>query len=865
MSEKEELLRLFIEHAPSALAMFDRDMRYLYLSRRWRCIYDLGEREMQGLSHNEIFPETGAAWQEAHRRGLAGEVLKSEGDRYERADGSIQWIRWELRPWFNSVGEVGGTVIFTEDITDRKQAEQQVRSAALFPEENPFPVLRVDGNGLLVFANRAAAAMISQWRCSIGGTVPDFVRREVTAALESGAKRELEVICGEQDYSFVLVPIPERGYVNLYGSDLTERKHAEQMLRESEFRYRELVENANSAIIRWRSDGALVFFNEYAQNFFGYTAAEVIGRHVSFLLPDADSAESDLSSLAQDIVDHPEHYVYNINENICRDGRRVWMAWANKPIFNKDGHVTEILAIGTDITERIQAEAALQESEERFRQLADSMPQLVWTASPAGDIDYFNERHCEFKGLSQRSDGTWEWLTALHPDDVAKTVEAWQSVLHSGMTYQVEHRTQCADGSFAWSLSRAKPILNQAGEIIKWFGTTTDVDDLKQAEHAIEEARKAAEAANRAKGEFLATMSHEIRTPMTIFMGAIEHLKHIDRNLKHRELLDLAEQSSQRLHALVSDILDFSKIDARRVDIADDWFNLRSCLEECVGMMTTKAREKNLRLELEVASSIPENIVGDHYRLGQILLNLIGNAIKFTDAGEVKVAVQDHDDMLEFTVSDTGIGIPEGKQEKIFQTFSQVDSSSTRRHGGTGLGLAICKGLVELMGGRISVRSRVDQGSVFTFTLPMTNAKSRDSAGSAKDGKPLTTVMPEAHILLVEDNPMVQEVILMALSRRPWQTTTAGSGRDAVQKWQTGHFDLILMDLQMPDMDGLETTRQIRQQEAGKDKKIGIIGLTAHASRAIQQKCFDAGMSEVLIKPFKTASLYAAIERSLAG
>jgi CheY-like chemotaxis protein len=352
---------------------------------------------------------------------------------------------------------------------------------------------------------------------------------------------------------------------------------------------------------------------------------------------------------------------------------------------------------------------------------------------------------------------------------------------------------------------------------------------------------------------------------MTVFMGAIERLKRIDENPEHRQLLVLAQKSSQCLYALVNDILDFSKIEAKRMEIAKDWFNLREYLHETVTMMTSKAHEKGLRLELAVSPTVPESIVGDQSRIGQVLINLIGNAIKFTDAGEVKVAVQCHEDTLEFAVSDTGIGIPEDKQEKIFQTFSQLDSSTTRRHSGTGLGLAISKGLSELMGGQINVRSRLGQGSVFTFTLPIENLPSLGSARLDENRSAFETIAPMAHILLAEDNPMVREMILITLSCQPWQTATAKTGKEAVRKWQTGNFDLILMDLQMPDMDGLEATREIRRLEANKEKRVGIIGLTAYADRADHEKCLNAGMNEVLVKPFEDASLYEAIERCLVS
>ena len=389
-------------------------------------------------------------------------------------------------------------------------------------------------------------------------------------------------------------------------------------------------------------------------------------------------------------------------------------------------------------------------------------------------------------------------------------------------------------------------------------------EQMVAARKTAEEAKAAAEQASQAKSDFLSTMSHEIRTPMTVFMGAVEQLLLIDKNSQHRQLLELASQASRRLHILVNEILDFSKIEAKRVDLDENWFNLGNCLREAMGMLAGKAGERGLHLELEVADDVPENIVGDQYRLGQILLNLIGNAIKFTDRGEVRVAVVNRGDHLVFTVSDTGIGIPGDKLGKIFDTFSQVDSSSTRRHGGTGLGLAISKGLVELMGGEISVRSQLGQGSQFVFTLPLKRKLLVGVDPAPGGGSAGVDWVPQVQVLLVEDNPMIRELVLMYLSRRSWPTTIAENGSDAIAKWQGGDYDLVLMDLQMPDMDGLEATRQIRQLEAGRESRTVIIGLTAHASRNVLRECIDCGMNEVLIKPFESARLYAVIDQYLA-
>ena len=251
---------------------------------------------------------------------------------------------------------------------------------------------------------------------------------------------------------------------------------------------------------------------------------------------------------------------------------------------------------------------------------------------------------------------------------------------------------------------------------------TRDITERKRAEEAIGKAIIAAEEASRAKSEFLANMSHEIRTPMTVFMAAVELLLKLDTSPDRRRLLEMADHSGKRLLFLIDDILVFSRIEARKVSIEEKQFDLRACVREAVNMFLLPASQKNLPLHLEIKPETPEHILGDPDRLGQVLVNLIGNAVKFTREGEVRVGVQPRDDFLEFTVADTGIGIPEEKQHLLFRTFSQVDSSFTREFGGTGLGLAISKGLLDLMGGEISVRSRAGEGSVFTFTLPLKRA-----------------------------------------------------------------------------------------------------------------------------------------------
>ncbi len=655
-----------------------------------------------------------------------------------------------------------------------------------------------------------------------------------------------------------------------------ERKQTEVALRESDDQFRAMFESPSVGMAQADpATGRLLRVNDIFAGMLGYSSSELIGKPFSELTHPEDRQLDweKFSCFARGEVktyQSEKRYVH-------KDGHVFWVIVTANLVRNAAGKPVRTVAVIHDISERKRMEEKLQsahqamEREQKFLEAVfQALPVGICITNEQGGIVRTNHMDEEIWGERPVTEGVddyheykaW-WVDTGKPVQPEEWASA-RAVAKGESVFGQVLKIQRFDGTFRIVNNSAAPVFDDDGKIIGSAVSIQDITSLWEFAKELREAKRLAEEANRAKSEFLANMSHEIRTPMTVFMSAIEQLQYIDGIPEHQPLLALAEQSSQRLYTLVNEVLDLSRIEARRVEIDEEWFNVRNCLQESVMMMAAKAREKNLRLELEVAHAVPEDVVGDQYRLGQILLNLIGNAVKFTDEGEVRVTVQCHDGILEFTVSDTGIGILENQQEKIFQTFSQVDSSSTRRYGGTGLGLAISKGLVELMGGRISVRSRLGQGSVFAFTLPVKSKGSSNQSVGDETGEAEMPDAPEAHILLVEDNPMVREVILMTLSRRPWQTTTAETGRDAVLKWQAGRFDLILMDLQMPDMDGLEATREIRRQEAGKGKKISIVGLTAHANRTVRKECLAAGMDDVLVKPFESAILYAAIDRCLA-
>ncbi len=432
-----------------------------------------------------------------------------------------------------------------------------------------------------------------------------------------------------------------------------------------------------------------------------------------------------------------------------------------------------------------------------------------------------------------------------------------------------------------------------------------EIDERKQAQVELERAKEAAETANRAKSEFLANISHEVRTPMNGIIGMTALLLDTDLGTEQREYLKMVKGSADSLLTLLNDILDFSRIEAGKFDLDQVDFNLRESLNETIRILAVRAHQKDLKLELEVSPSVPDVFEGDPNRLRQVLINLVGNSIKFTERGEIRVDVnmaevgeivsgpttnsdregrsdgpsgsfetsqheenvpspwQNDQCVLQFSVSDTGIGIPQGKQGLIFAAFTQADGSTTRKYGGSGLGLTISAQLVELMGGKIWVKSEVGQGSTFEFTVRLRP----QSASTFEPATPLPAppnLLSEPRralkVLIAEDNYANQTFALHILQKAGHEVVLAENGVKALAALEREVFDLVLMDLQMPVMGGFEATAVIRQREKQSGTRVPIIAFTAHAMKEDQQRCLEAGMDAYLSKPIRAKDLLDAIE-----
>jgi PAS domain S-box-containing protein len=685
-------------------------------------------------------------------------------------------------------------------------------------------------------------------------------RVDVEFVAKSG---EMVVLEGSADCKFVDgKPVSTRGIFR----NVTERKRAEEALRRSEQFNREVIASAREGVIVYDREFRYRVWNHFMEELSGVPASQVLGKQGFELFPHL--REQKVEPLLRRALEGEVVHSGDMPFRVPLTGKSGWVSSVFNPHFAPNGEIIGVISIVRDITERKRAEEALIEERHLLHILMDNLPDHIYFKDRESRFIRINKAVAKWFGLGDPAQALGKTDFDFFSDEHARQAYAdEQEVIRTGGPIEaIEEKETWPDGHETWVSTTKMPLRDAQGHIIGTFGVSRDITARKRAELELQKAKEDAEAANRAKSEFLAHMSHEIRTPMSGVLGMAELALGTDLTREQREYLEMVKTSADSLLAVINDILDFSKIEAGKLDLDITPFGLRQSLARIIKPLALRAQQKGLELLCDVRPEVPEEIVTDPTRLTQVLCNLLGNSIKFTSQGEVELRAaleRRHAEgaTLHFTVRDTGIGIPLQKQKSIFEAFAQADSSTSRRFGGTGLGLTISTRLVEMMGGRIWVESHPGEGSCFHFTAQVGVVKRAPAVEPAE-----LACLHGLSVLVADDNATNRRIVAELLASNGMKPVLAGSGAEALTRLDEAQaasapFALMILDCYMPEMGGFELAEQIRRRPALAETP--ILMLTSAGQRGDAARCRELGIAAYLPKPVNQSQLLESIQTTL--
>ncbi len=740
----------------------------------------------------------------------------------------------------------------------------------------------------------------------------NFPRAERVRELESsGFYKKLYFDVGERNYALVMVPserymkehqetglwiflillmlgaIVASGLVSRLIESSGELKSEKEKALLAQRDLESVLQAAHQvSVISTNPEGLITFFNTGAEKMLGYSRREMIGIETPskfHLASEVEAYSRELSVKYGRTVQGFETFIAEARQKgfdehewtyVRKDGSKIPVNLVVTVIRGSQNQITGYLGVAADLTERKKAE----ESTAKLAAIVESSEDAIFSKDLDGIIQSWNHGSEKLFGYTA-DEIIGQKVSILIPEGrEAEFEELMRRIRNDISIQQYESVRLRKDGTQVPVSLTISPLHDSKGNLLGASVTARDMTAQRQIQINLQRSRDEALEASRLKSEFLATMSHEIRTPMNIILGMAELLGETDLDETQREYISKLRTGGDALMNLINDILDLSKIEAGSMEIESLPFRLQDLVSRTVEMFTERTAKKRINLHADIRPNLPERVMGDSTRVQQILINLINNAVKFTEKGEIKVSLEagaaDRSGRIPvtFSVEDTGVGIPAGKLHKLFKPFSQADSATTRKYGGTGLGLSICKRLVELMGGQIAVTSHEHQGSVFSFTLPMLPGEERraekDFPGESKPAfSPVENqnLNGSYKILLADDSEDNRLLIQAFLKKLPVEIAEARNGNEAVEKMLESSFSLVLMDMQMPEMDGYSAVRLIRSKETGSPLHRVIVALTADAMKEHRDECFAAGCDAYLAKPVRKEDLIRVLEGYLPG
>jgi PAS domain S-box-containing protein len=853
--------------------------------------------------------------------------------RLKCKDGSYKWILTRGQALWDEQGTPIRMVGSQVDISDRKQAEIALQtsqaklsaildnaiaaifSVRIFPDgSKEYEYFSCGVQSVYGYSAEEFAADIPLWQSRVLPEDWQTVILPVIDDIFAGRSTTLEYRFQRKDGSISWIresSLPRRDMatdcwvVTFVGIDITARKRAEETISASEERFRTLVSNIPGAVYRcaYDPDWTMEFISDAIEAISGYPASDFIDSQVRTFISIIHPEDQPSPSWgAQEILVERCPFIaeYRI---ICADGTVRWIYEKGQAICAEDGSVLWLDGVMFDVTERKQAEEALRRSEERWHLVLNGNNDGIWDWNLKTDEAFYSTQWKTILGYEEDeiTNHHDEWAKRVHPDDIDRVLQSDFAHLNRITPRSVsEFRMQCKDGSYRWILCRAVALWDEQGQPIRMLGSHRDITDRKQAEIELERAKEAAEAASRAKTEFLSRMSHELRTPLTAILGFAELIARGPLSQEHQEHLAIISHSGTHLLNLINDVLEMSKIEAGEVTLDETSFDFYYLLENIEKLLNLRATDKGLELIFERSTEVPRYIQADENKLRQILINLLGNAIKFTHSGRVILRVKlenqpcENDSKLShgsspiynrlyFEIEDTGVGVAPDEIGKLFATFSQT-RAGRQAQGGTGLGLAISHQFIQLMGGEISIQSQEGQGTLFVFKVPFKVAEAalfQQPRSSDRLVIGLAPGQPLYRILIVDDQSETRKILVKLLAPLGFEVQEAVNGQEAIACWQCWRPHLIWMDMQMPIMDGCEATQQLRLKEKNSAREKAalstqpstltafsvppakIIALTATAFEEQRATVLAAGCDDFVTKPFRSVVILEKLAEHL--
>lgn len=645
--------------------------------------------------------------------------------------------------------------------------------------------------------------------------------------------------------------------------DNSGQKRYEKDLIESKGMFQTVFNNMAATITVTDKDEKIAAWNPFAEKMLKLTKEQLFNKPVKELYPPKEWRKLRALKIRQKGIGQ------DIETQMFRsDGSVLDVSLSISILKDLEGNQVGSIGIMRDITIQKAAERKLRDSENKIRIILDNSAAAITLTDEQERIVSWN-KYTEQLLEMNKTDLYLRPISTIYPKEEWEKIRS-ENIRKMGSKHHLQTKINTKSGG-VFDIDLSINILRDVnGKIIGSVGIMQDITEQKKFQEMLVQAKLAAEEANSAKSLFLANMSHEVRTPMNTIMGMIDLTLDTPLSNEQKDNLSVAKDAADNLLGLLNDILDLSRVEAGKITLENIEFNLPNVAKSVIKGLSVLARNKGLELELDIEENVPALLEGDPVRLRQVFINLINNALKFTHKGVIKTiikvaSINEKEAMLIFAVQDQGIGIPKDKHTLIFDVFTQADDSTTRRFGGTGLGLAISKRLVDMMGGRIWVESEVSKGSTFLFTANFKLAEARKVSLPVSDGmdidaeKIIREELQSLNILLAEDNLVNQKITIRMLEKQGWQVDTVENGQEVIEKNISKEYDVILMDAQMPVLDGLETTKIIRKNEENTGRHVPIIALTARVMQEDRQRCIDAGMDGYVAKPIDRKKLFEEI------